>query len=227
MSATAVDAACVCGSLLPDPVQCPIHFGIYRNGKRLTSVGRIVALYPQEPCSRCHWPIYSDHQQGCSVKANIDNANRRGKLVEALLTQYVKGETPMIPAGEYESGFIDKATALFHKAADWFDKQNFRKIECQAVVGDDDTCGVIDFRCDEQIIDLKCTYDISETHFLQVGGYCVLAPPDAAALLHVTERYKAVRFSAVLQPDMDDFRALRDAYRMLERRGAFKKEVRS
>lgn len=188
------------------------------------SVSRIVGLYPQEPCSQCHWPIYSTHLSGCSVKDAIDNANSRGRIVETLLTQYVKGEPLAIPAGcKNDPEFIGQCQSLFEKAARWFDQQNFSRIECQVLVADEDTGGVIDFRCDGKIIDLKTVYSLSETHHLQVGGYGELSPSSYMGwLLHVTSRKKNAEFVQVKYGAMEDFRALRDVYRMVKRLGGIK-----
>lgn len=202
--------------MLPTAVQCPEHFGIWKAGQRLTSVGRIVGLYPSDPCSQCHWPIYSDHMGGCSVKANIDNANVRGKAVEALLTSYLAGTLRAIPAGTRFD-----VRDLFLKAKGWFDKQGFRSIQSQVLLSDEDTGGVADFICDGMILDLKTVHSLSETHGLQVGGYMSLHGSERGALLHITERKEPTLRIVDVQARYD-FRELRHAYRVIQRLGGVK-----
>jgi len=153
------------------------------------------------------------------VKANIDNANARGKATEALLTAYVHGKLTHYPAGTRKD-----AIALFEKARRWFDAQGFTKVESQVVLADEDTGGVADFIFDGMIVDLKCTYDVAETHHLQVGGYIELrrgdgSPYPEGAVLHVTERYAAAKLIRLDPPVVcADFRVLRAAYRVVTRR---------
>lgn len=207
---------CLCAPHVTEGLrQCPEHFSLWDNGVRLTSVGRIVGMFPQEPCNQCGMPIYSDHVAGCRVKAAIENAKERGSEVDVLFGQYVTGRLSKIPAGTRED-----VRSLFMKLKVWFDAQNYSSVESQVIVSDGEVGGILDLRVDGMILDLKCTYDVSPTHGIQVGGYVTLEKRDVrgAGILHVTERFAAPR---LIPLDVDtitaDFAACRKMYEVVAR----------
>lgn len=222
MSTAVVDRdACDCASIgAPNELrQCKTCYRIFRGDKRLVSVSRVLALWPQEPCSSCAWPIYSDHQPGCSVKLAIDNAQERGSAVDALVTAYVRGTLKCIPAGTRKD-----VVELFWKAKAWLDKHTCITREAQVVVGDDKFGGVLDLFLDGVILDLKCVHDLRPTHPVQVGGYVTLHRamgyfPRGAGILHVTERFKEAKLIPLDVSQITwDFEALRQAWSVVDRR---------
>lgn len=229
MSTVAAPTPCFHPSLIrgPQAAQCPDCFGLYKGDKRLVSVSRIIGVWPQEPCSSCHWPIYSDHQAGCSVKANIDNARERGRQVDSLFSAYVIGKLDKIPAGTRKDVYDVEGNGLLQKLMTWFDKQRFADVESQVVVADDECGGVLDLRLDGMIVDLKATSKISPTHAIQVGGYVSLDVfasrkwPKGAAILHVTERLATPKLIPLKMDEVaGDFETCRDLYRVVQRRTA-------
>ncbi len=217
---TTIIANCQCGSIgRSDLRQCEEHHHIWRSDKRMVSIGRIIReAYPQKPCSSCQLPMFSDHRPGCPVKDAVDNARCRGDEVDQLLASYINGTLHSIPAGSVRQD----SAALFLKAKRWFDKQHFKQAEAQLLLADDEVGGVCDFRFDGMLVDLKCTYDVSDTHELQVGGYAALDSAwTATAILHVTERYAEARLILLSSADIcADFETLRQCWKMIQRRAA-------
>lgn len=217
---------CSCQSIGAPNVarQCPQHFSLWRGDKRLVSVSKIVGMWPQDPCSTCHWPIYSDHAPGCIVKRNIDNANRRGREVDSLFSAWVVGKLDRIPAGVGKD-----SRELFVKLTKWFDKQNFSSVESQVLVADEEVGGVLDLRLDGMIVDLKCTYDVSESYPIQVGGYLALDNATAVAakekraasrgaILHCTERLSEPKFISLdTVRVISDFMTCREMWKLVDR----------
>lgn len=220
---------CCCDTIgAPDtPRQCPEHFGLWRGDKRLTSVSKIVGMWPQEPCSQCGMPIYSDHVPNCRVKAAFENARERGSEVDTLFGKYVMGKLTAIPAGVRED-----SRNLFMKLKLWFDKQKFSNVESQVLVADNEVGGVLDLRLDGMILDLKCTYDISPTAAIQVGGYAALDDASRApeyrgklkaGILHCSERFTEPKLKLFdVQQIMDDFATCRAMWKLVNRNGKYK-----
>jgi hypothetical protein len=214
---------CCCetiGSALDVPRQCPEHFSLWRGDRRLISVGKIVAMWPQEPCSGCGMPIYSNHIGACPVKANIDNAKERGSEADNLFGRYVMGKLHAIPAGTREDVANKNGTGLLQKLIRWFDAQKFSSVESQVVVADEEVGGVLDLRADGMILDLKCTYDVSPTHKIQVGGYVALDKTvKKAAVLHCTERFAAPRLLYLdVAEIVSDFTTCRKMWQLVNRK---------
>lgn len=208
MSTTVIAATCTCGSLgRSDLRQCPDHFHIWRGDKRMVSVGRIIReTFPQP--------------EKLPPPDVLENARLRGDEVDRLLSAYALGRLQRIPAGTR----ID-AKDLFLKAQRWLDKQGFKEIEAQVLLADENVGGIVDFRLDGMLVDLKCTYDVSATHVLQVGGYAALDAsmtghgPRAAAILHVTERYPEAKLVTLnMREIIEDFSILRECWSMIQRR---------
>jgi hypothetical protein len=201
VSVVQVDPECCCGSIgRTDLRQCPEHHHIYRGDVRLTSVGRIVRQF---------FPISPD-----IPPEKLENARLRGESVDQLFSAYVIGKLDRIPAGTR----VDVCN-LLTKLITWFNRQNFKKVESQVLIGDDEVGGVADLIFDDMIVDLKATYDVSDSHKLQVAGYVdVTGHKDVGAVLHVTERFAEPRLFGVFDDEVEDFRMLRNAYRVLQRR---------
>ncbi len=215
MSTVAVPVDCVCGSIgRTDLRQCPEHFHLWNGDRRLTSVSRIVGLLPQEPCNACGSQSYRDHAAGCPVLVQIENAQARGKQVDSLFSAYVIGKLDRIPAGTRTD-----ARDLFLKLKGWFDKQKFTKVESQVVVGDDEVGAIIDIRVDRCIYELKSVYSLTVAHRLQAAGQLDLdMDADDVKLLHISERFDQPKVVDLTEEDGDDFRTLRAAYRVIQRR---------
>lgn len=213
---TVIPATCTCGSLgRSDLRQCPDHFHLWNGDRRLTSVRRIIeACWPQKPC-QCGATSYGTHQSFCPVFERILNAQDRGKEVEALFTEYVKTGSLRIPAGESRKD----SAALVKKLCAWFNEQEFSEVACQVVVGGTDHGGVADFVFDHHVFELKCVYDIDDTHIMQCAGYASLRG-GTGSVLHVTERYPTVKERKLSTQDFDDWYTMLAHWRMLQRRTA-------
>lgn len=201
MSAVLAAATCVCGTVTDKPIQCPEHFHIFSGGRRLTSVGRIISTsFPLDP----------------GIPADVlENARDRGDVVDKLFGAWLLGNLDRIPLGTRED-----AKALFDKLRRWFDAQSFTTVDVQVLLGCEDHGGVLDLRFDGLPVDLKATYDVLHTHRLQVAAYSAMCNSDDGAILHVTERIAQPRLVHLDQRDHDDWRTLRDCWRMIQRRTA-------
>src|SRR3990167_9140998 len=147
---SAVIAACVCGSIGASGIrQCPEHFHIWNGDRRLASVGRII---------RETWPPPAS----LPPPDVLENARDRGEQVDRLFAAYVRGQLRSIPVGTR----LD-ARDLFFKLQEWYDKQNFRAAQVQVLLGSEEHGGVLDFRFDGVPVDLKATYEVSDTHIMQ------------------------------------------------------------
>jgi hypothetical protein len=198
-----IPATCQCGSIgRTDLRQCPEHFHLWRGDVRLTSVGRII---------RDCWP----KPETMPPADVLENARDRGDQVDKLLAAYVLGKLKAFPVGTRRD-----AMALFDKVQTWYDKQTFRKVEVQVLLGAQDHGGVLDFRFDGLPVDLKATFQIEQTARMQVAGYADLCGESDGYVLHVTERFKEARLHLVGAEDIHDWRILRDCWRMVARRTA-------
>ncbi len=141
MSATET-AVCTCVEFNPantEVRQCPEHFHLWKGAKRLASVGSIVrASFPMDPTI---------------PPAVLENARDRGTELDRLFASYCLGTLRCIPKGTRED-----ARDLFYKVQNWYDQQNFRRVEVQVLLGCEDYGGVLDFRFDGIPVDLKGTF---------------------------------------------------------------------
>lgn len=200
MSAILDRAPCDCASIgkSAELWQCP-HFRIFRGDRRLTSVGRIVsASFPLDP----------------KIPADVlESARERGSEVDALFGAYVLGKLAKIPAGTRND-----SRDLFLKAKAWYDRQSFKTVEVQVLLGGDDYGGVLDFRFDGIPLDLKCTYNVEVSARIQVAAYAVLSNQIDGEILHVTERFAEARLVTLNGDDLHDFEISLAHWRMKERR---------
>lgn len=201
MSAVVTErAACECGSIgRTDLWQCE-HFRIFNGGRRLTSVGRIIAAsFPLDP----------------SIPSDVlENARDRGQEADQLFADWLRGKLDRMPIGTRKD-----SEALFRKLVRWFQGQSFSTVAVQVVLGCEDYGGVLDLRLDGAPTDLKATYNIEHTARLQVAAYDDLCGAgQRGQILHVTERYDVPRLVPLTQQDYDDWRLLRDHWRMSTRR---------
>lgn len=199
-----VQASCSCGSIgRSDLRQCPRCFHIWNGDRRLASVGSIVyASFPLDP----------------SIPPDVlENARDRGTEADRLLASYCRSELQRIPAGTRKDSI-----ALFEKARTWIDRQGFRKIEVQVLLGYEDHGGILDFRFDGVPVDLKCTYNVEQAALMQVAGYVCLDGKNGNGghILHVTERFKEPKLVNVLEPEINDWRIILAHWRMVRRRTA-------
>ncbi len=71
-------------------------------------------------------------------------------------------------------------------------------IQTQVIVHDGEIAGTLDFWINGRIADLKCTYDISPLHAIQVAAYGALSTgANSLGLIHVTERFKEAKWISV------------------------------
>lgn len=196
---------CQCWHVTEETVLCLDHHRYFRAGIELASVTKIVGSILPTDWDRIRPEV-------------LENARHRGQVVDALLSAYVIGELDEIPAGTRTD-----AEALFYKAQNWFDKQNFRDVQSQILLSGPDHAGTLDLRFDGMVVDLKCTSKVEETARLQVAAYADLATPwrpaqHPAAILHVTERYAEARLVPLVAQDYEDWRTALAAFRMVQRR---------
>ncbi len=207
---------CTCTTFDPNDTgvrQCPEHFKLWRGAVRLTSVSRIVgASFPLPP----------------GIPPDVlESARERGEQVDKLFASYVLGKLKAFPVGTRED-----SRRLFDKAADWYDKQSFKRVEVQVLLGCEDYGGVLDFRFDGVPLDLKATYNVEQSARMQVAAYTVLDPVNnknhdvlrkpgdhQAFILHVTDRFKEARVIPLAQEDFADWSTILAHWRMLQRRG--------
>lgn len=192
-------SACLCETVTLATVQCPEHFKLWRGGRRLTSVRRIIhATFPLDP----------------SIPPDVlENARDRGEQTDRLFAEWLRGKLDCIPADTR-----DDSKALFDKLVGWFQKQDFAKIQVQVVLGGEDHGGVVDLIIDDMVVDLKCTSKVEHTHRLQVAAYANLMDSTRGQVLHVTSRLKEPKFVPMVSQDYDDWRTLLDCWRMARRR---------
>lgn len=220
---TVIQATCSCGSIgRTDIRQCPEHFHIWNGDKQVTSVGKVLRLWPQKPCNACGAQSYRDHREGCPVFAKIENAQDRGKEVDALFSAYVVGKLQRIPAGTRKDVWKTEPPfdGLLQKLIKWFDKQGFKNAEAQVLVADNEIGGIMDLRLDGLRADLKSVYNIEDKHLLQTAAYAELDHAEDAAVIHVTERFKEPKIIEITPDDFHDWFAVRSLWSVVQRRTA-------
>ena len=197
-------AECTCGVIAAEVHQCQEHFRLWRHGKRLTSVSRIIgAILPTD------WSKID--------AAVLENARHRGEQVDRLFSAYVLGNL-----SEYPVGTRNDAMVLFERLQEWYDRQNFRSVQAQVVLGCEDHGGVMDLRLDGVVFELKATSKIEQTAILQAACYADLEGNGCfgvpANILHVTERYPEPKIYPLVEQDREDWRTALAAWRMVQRR---------
>ncbi len=208
MSTAVVSATCRCGSLMPEVVICPDHHRYFKLGKELTSVTRIL--------KRMIPPDFSGADPDV-----LENARLRGVSVDELFSAYVEGKLGCIPAGTRRD-----AVDLFLKLRHWWDKFYGQRIEMsQVILADDEIAGTCDVMLGSgHIFDVKATYNIDPSYPLQLGAYADLYNAQhgtfpGIGILHVTARYDEVKVITLdVAECVEDWRALRAAYRVIQRR---------
>ena len=202
------EVLCQCWHVTEETVLCRKHHRYFRAGVELASVTKIVGS------------ILLTNWDAIPVGV-LENARHRGEVTDALFSAYVIGELDEIPAGTRTD-----AEALFYKAQNWFDKQNFRDVQSQILLSGKDHAGTLDLRFDGMVVDLKCTSKVEETAKLQVAAYADLEGHGVtrvpAVILHVTERYAEARLVPLVEQDREDWRTALSAWRMVQRRKSSK-----
>ena len=204
-------AECTCGVIAAEVHQCQEHFRLWRHGKRLTSVSRIIgAILPTD------WSKID--------AAVLENARHRGEQVDRLFSAYVLGNL-----SEYPVGTRNDAMVLFERLQEWYDRQNFKSVQAQVVLGCEDHGGVMDLRLDGVPVELKATSRIEESHLMQTACYAYLDGGTdwhrkSASILHVTERQAKARLIPLMPEDFRDWKIMLAAWRMIQRRKPSKGE---
>lgn len=199
-----MEPSCTCGVVTEDVFQCEADHRLWRHGKRLTSVSRIIdSIMPTA------WDAIPADK--------LENARRRGAEVDSIFCDLIVGKITDYPVGTH-----DDSMRLVDKLVTWFDKQNFKSVQTQVVLGCHDHGGVMDLRLDGMRVDLKATYNVETTAKLQVAGYAALDCAEGelfnAAILHVTERYAEPKLTELAASDYSDWRIMLDCWRMVQRR---------
>lgn len=214
--------------------QCDTCKSLRRGSKRLTSVSRILSVWPVDPCNQCGMPIYSDHVAGCRVKAAIVNATERGREVDDLFSRWINGTLLGVPR-DTRIDARDRLGALVK----WWQSTHPMNSEAKAqvLVADATVGGVLDLydASNGFIYDVKNTSSISESHPLQLGGYALLweatygTLPRGVGVVHVTQRkdspvtVKFVEFD--IRECVADFKTCRSMYEMFKRRSPKKRDA--
>lgn len=218
---------CLCALIQREPHQCPEHYSLYRNGRRLTSVSRIVGMWPQESCSSCHWPMFSEHVLGCRVKANIDNARERGIGVDELFSGWLNGTLQAIPS-DTRQDVKERTLALI----EWWQKTHppESQARAQVVLASETVGGIVDILdgYSNYILDLKNTSEIAAYYPIQLGGYAVCYEvqfgmlPRGLGVIHCTQKKDGPVSIRVVEFDVAeckrDFLTCWDMYELVKRR---------
>lgn len=200
MSAVATETRCSCGSIgRTDLRQCPVDFHLWNGDRRLASVGSIVrGSFPLDP----------------SIPADVlENARDRGDVADKLFAAYVLGKLDRIPGSTRRDSYL-----LFEKLRHWYDRQKFKTVEVQVLLGGEDHGGILDFSFDGYPVDLKCTSKIENSHRMQTALYALLSGVRCGALLHATERISEPRLVPLDAADFDDSEIMLAHWRMVKRR---------
>lgn len=209
---TSVAIECTCGVITAEVHQCKADFRLWKGGKRLTSVSRIISAIMPTDFSRIPPDV-------------LETAKLRGSQVDAAFCGLITGKI-----ADYPLGTRDDSMRLVDKLVTWFDRQGFKSVQAQIVLGCHDHGGVLDLRLDGMVVDLKATSKVEESARLQVAAYADLAcpatsiPASPAAILHVTERYADARLVPIVAQDYEDWRTTLAAWRMAQRRKPAKDE---
>ncbi len=132
--------------------------------------------------------MFGKHEPGCKVADNIEHAKHRGIRVDRYATEFLRTGKCVVKAGEWT-----EVVNLLKKLIPWLEKKKFTP---QVILHDEAIAGTCDFLAADAIADLKCTYDVSFRHCLQLGAYADLSShslhrlPGRLEIIHVTERFK-------------------------------------
>ena len=199
--------ACCCDTIgAPLVVRpCRVHHIYHFGDRELTSVTQ---------CIKSTWPIPPDYSK--ADPAVLENARERGVEVDALLTSWLAGELPEIPAGVRED-----TRDLFVKLTDWWTIEDNPR--SQVILANDELAGTADIITDNAVYDLKTTYNLEPTYSLQVGGYVCLYEaehgrlPERCGIIHLTKRQKPklIEFEPLVVAG--EFRVVYDMYKLVNR----------
>ncbi len=188
---------------------CAEHHRYHRGPKQLVSVSKVL---------RSTWPIVPDFS--AAKPEVIENARDRGVVVDQLFSSYVMGGLDRIPRGTRQD-----SVELFFKVRRWWDNRKHGQVQSQAILADEEIAGTCDVLDDDEIYDLKCTYEIEKTYPLQLAAYGQLhfstfqKPVKSLNIIHVTKRYAEPKIIKVDIPStLQDWMTLREMYRMVQRR---------
>lgn len=205
-------ATCYCSSIGADAAKvrfCPDCHKYWRGDKQLSSVSKVL---------RTIWPLKPDFSK--AKPEVIENARDRGVVADQLFSLYVIGGLDRIPRGTRQD-----SVELFFKARRWWDNRKHGEVRSQVILADQDLAGTCDIQDDDDILDLKCTYDIEATYPLQLGAYGELfystyqRPVKSLTILHVTERYAEPKVIKIdLASTLQDWAVIRDMWRLVQRR---------
>jgi len=200
--------ACPCWEApVPEIRFCPEHHLYMVGDRKLTSVSTII---------KSTWPIKPDFTN--ADPAVLEHARVRGIRVDSYFQQYLAGEC-RLAANEW----TDVAHRL-DMLIEWWESQRIEgAIATQVMLHAGDIAGTPDLIVGNgSIYDLKCTSRLEPIYAMQVGGYADLyeqmigEAPEELGLIHVTKR--DVRFVPVDKNDVNEWRQLRDMWRLVQRR---------
>ena len=100
----------------------------------------------------------------------------------------------------------------------WYEKQHFKRVEVQVLLGGADHGGILDYRFDGVPCELKATYDVQHEHILQATGYANLCGLSDGYVLHVTARLKQAVVIDLDDNDFADWDALLAYWRVTQKR---------
>ncbi len=167
----------------------------------------------------------------------IEGARMRGSWVDEQFMRWLGGSDIEIPAGT-DQGWAD---ALEQAISYWNTYRKGVKVECQVRLFGSHEAGTADLIVEGcEIIELKCTYEISKTVPAQLGGYLDLFSGSSqcsspfqhtatrtefdesreikSGVLHCHKRLKKASFKAIgYLTAWDDWRTCRDFYRLVNR----------
>lgn len=139
----------------------------------------------------------------------IENARKRGELVDGYMAEYIRTGTVTLPAGERAD--VVERMEIAHRL--WESRYGDRPalaqlIACNFKIG---IAGSVDFFLSDsiEVVDLKCTYSPETSWLLQLGAYAEMMNADKATIIHISPKlYKKSGGGKIITLDANYCRSL-------------------
>ncbi len=206
-------AVCACDNCGVDSTivrYCPDHHRYWRGATKLTSVSRII---------RECWPIRKNFEDAPADV--LEHARERGHRIDKYFSEYLRHGRGRMPAGEW----IEVRVGVL-ALVDWWKSEGIGAAQAQVTVANASEAGTADAIAGHVVLELKCVSALEPTYDLQVGAYADLEGTGAlreGVLLHckidaTAGRARVRAVPVALRQAVDDWRCLRDVWRIAERR---------
>ncbi len=196
---------CICGSVTPEVVLCSSCHRYWQEGRELYGVTSTI---------RAVWPTITAADPDV-----LENARVRGVEVDALITAFLLDSLPVLPSDTRED-----VKDLFLKFIEWWAVKRPKKwgaCRPQVIVSDGVYAGTVDLLFENgPIVDVKCTYNIQQTHEFQLGGYRALhGMKKTVGILHLTKRINDANLFMLDGVEChDDWRTIRNFHQLMLRK---------